>query len=58
MSEWQHPGAAELAGRRIAVVGLGKSGRACARALTELTEARVSVWDADITKLGAVTAMS
>ncbi|MGJ9441774.1 UDP-N-acetylmuramoyl-L-alanine--D-glutamate ligase [Actinotignum sp. GS-2025b] len=57
MSEWQHPGAAELAGRRIAVVGLGKSGRACARALTELTEARVSVWDADITKLGAVTAL-
>ena len=41
------PGAAELAGARVAVVGLGKSGAACVQALAEATEAVVSAWDAN-----------
>ena len=41
------PGAAELAGARVAVVGLGKSGTACVQALADATEAVVSAWDAD-----------
>lgn len=40
-------GAEELAGQRIAVVGLGKSGRASLRVLADLTEAVVSGWDSN-----------
>ncbi|MDO4888332.1 MAG: UDP-N-acetylmuramoyl-L-alanine--D-glutamate ligase [Actinomycetaceae bacterium] len=38
-------GAAQLAGKKVAVVGLGKSGRGCLAALGELTEAVVGAWD-------------
>lgn len=44
-----------LAGKRVAVVGLGKSGLASIEALTRFTGATVSAWDADMAKLaGAV----
>ncbi|OCA93333.1 UDP-N-acetylmuramoyl-L-alanine--D-glutamate ligase [Actinobaculum suis] len=51
------PGAESLAGMRIAVVGLGKSGQAAASALCNTTQAQVSAWDSDISKLAAVTAL-
>lgn len=50
-----NPGAAELEDRRIAVVGLGKSGLAAIEALTRITGAQVSAWDSDISKLASVT---
>ena len=49
------PGAEEFAGQRIAVVGLGKSGRASLRVLTELTRAIVSGWDSNQQVIDAVT---
>lgn len=40
------PGAAQFAGQRVAVFGLGISGRASVAALLEHTQAVVSAWDA------------
>lgn len=51
---FSHPGARELAGKRIAVVGLGKSGQACLHALSDLTTAVLSAWDADLAALAKV----
>lgn len=48
------PGAKELAGARVAVVGLGKSGMACVDALRGLTEATVSAWDSQSEALDRV----
>ncbi|VEI12602.1 UDP-N-acetylmuramoyl-L-alanine--D-glutamate ligase [Trueperella bialowiezensis] len=44
------PGAAGLAGRRVAVLGLGISGRAAVDVLRGKTQAIVSVWDGDAGK--------
>ncbi|MEW6869205.1 UDP-N-acetylmuramoyl-L-alanine--D-glutamate ligase [Trueperella pyogenes] len=41
------PGAAQFAGRRVAVLGLGISGRASLEALSAHTDAVVSAWDAN-----------
>ncbi len=49
MTSLTNPGAAQVAGKRIAVVGLGKSGRASVRTLVQLTEAIVSAWDSSAT---------
>lgn len=40
------PGSSLFTSKRVAVLGLGLSGRACVEALTSVTEAVVSVWDA------------
>lgn len=40
------PGAQQLHGKRVAIVGLGKSGTASIEALTQHTSAHVSAWDA------------
>lgn len=39
-------GSSAFAGKRVAVLGLGVSGHACVEALTTVTQAVVSVWDA------------
>jgi len=52
-----NPGAAQFDGKRVAVVGLGKSGQASLQALTTLTGAIVSAWDADISSLASVAAL-
>ncbi len=39
------PGARAFDSRRIAIVGLGKSGRACISVLSRLTRAALSAWD-------------
>lgn len=49
-----NPGARELDGKRIAIVGLGKSGRASLKVLGELTQATLSAWDADMTALARI----
>lgn len=49
-----NPGAEELAGKRIAVVGLGKSGRSSLRVLAELTRAVLSGWDSSQQAIDAV----
>ena len=49
-----NPGADALAGQRIAVVGLGKSGRASLRALADLTRAVLSGWDSSQQAIDAV----
>lgn len=41
----QVPGAEDFSGKRVAVVGMGKSGRACVKVLRSLTSAEVSAWD-------------
>ena len=50
-------GAHELEGRRIAVVGLGKSGRGCLAALAGLGRVRLSAWDAAEDALGGLDAV-
>lgn len=40
------PGSVAFAQKRLAVLGLGVSGKACVSALTSVTDAIVSVWDA------------
>ena len=49
-----NPGADALAGLRIAVVGLGKSGRASLRVLGDLTRAVLSGWDSSQQAINAV----
>lgn len=51
-------GAAAFKGRRIAVVGLGKSGLACIEALDSLTDATIGAFDVDPTRLDAVASVS
>lgn len=53
-----NPGAQELAGKRIAVVGLGKSGRATLTVLSRLTSAVLSAWDADMSALAPVASLN
>lgn len=50
------PGAQNFAGKRVAVVGLGKSGRASIQALLHHTRAVVSAWDASPSALREVLA--
>ncbi|XCB30335.1 UDP-N-acetylmuramoyl-L-alanine--D-glutamate ligase [Arcanobacterium hippocoleae] len=45
------PGSSAFADKRIAVLGLGVSGKACVTALTSVTQAVVSVWDAKETAI-------
>ena len=47
MTSLTNPGAADVADKRIAVVGLGKSGRASVQALAQLTGAVLSAWDSN-----------
>ena len=54
MTSLTNPGAADVADKRIAVVGLGKSGRASVQALAQLTGAVLSAWDSNA---GAVEAL-
>ncbi|MDY5151421.1 UDP-N-acetylmuramoyl-L-alanine--D-glutamate ligase [Actinotignum urinale] len=48
------PGIQDFAGKRVAVVGLGKSGVASLEALTSFTDARVSAWDASMATLAKI----
>lgn len=47
------PGAAQFDGRRVAVLGVGTSGRAALEALERITNARLSAWDAVAQKRAA-----
>lgn len=49
-----NPGAAALAGKRVAVVGLGKSGMAVLDVLARLTTAELAAFDVDEARLDAV----
>ncbi|MFT0847889.1 UDP-N-acetylmuramoyl-L-alanine--D-glutamate ligase [Actinomycetaceae bacterium L2_0104] len=51
-----NPGAVDMAGKRIAVVGLGKSGRASLRTLAALTDAVLSAWDSNAEAVAGVEA--
>lgn len=51
-SRLSNPGAAQFAGKRIAVVGIGKSGRACLEVLAKLTTARLAAFDSRADALG------
>ena len=51
-------GAAAFNGRRIAVVGLGKSGLACIEALDAVTDAVIGAFDVDPSRLDALASFT
>lgn len=50
-----NPGAADFAGKRVAVVGIGKSGEACLRVLAKLTTAHLAAFDSRESALESIT---